>query len=85
MQNKTRKDLYEKVKQAVHGGTNQPICIKDVTGDEVPDDNVKLCEADCMYDGVTLVSEIRSRWSLMILHQGRSGSQSITVSVPPVW
>ena len=85
LQNKTRKNLYEKVKQAVHGGTNQPICIKDITGDEVPDDDTQLCNADCMYDGVTLVSEIRSLWTLMVLHQGRSGSQTITVSVPAVW
>ena len=86
LQNKTRKELYEKVKQAVHGSTNQPICIKDITGDEVPGDNTKLCNADCMYDGVTLVTEIRSHWSLMVLHQGgRGGSQTITVTVPAVW
>jgi len=77
--------LYETVKQAVHGGTNQPICIKDATDDEVPDDSTKLCNADCMYDGATLVSEIRSVWSLMILHQGgRGGSQTLTAAVPAV-
>ena len=85
LQNKTQKEIYEKVKKDVHGGNSQPICIKDVTGDEVLDDNTKLCDADCMYDGVTLVSEIRSVWSLIVLHQGgRGGSQTLTISVPAV-
>ena len=86
LQNKTRKELHEKVKQAVHGGTNQPICIKNVAKDEVPDDNTKLRDADCMYDGATLVSEIRAPWSLMVLISGgRGGSQTLTVTVPAVW
>ena len=81
LQNKTRKELYEKVKQVIHDGISKPICIKDGSGDIVPDDDTKLCDADCMYDGVTLVTEIRSHWSLIVLHQGGSSTLTISVSV----
>ena len=85
MQETKRSELYEKVKQVVHGGTNQPICIRDAAGDEVANDDTKLCDDDCMYDGAKLESEIRSVWSLIVLHQGgRGGSQSLTVTVPAV-
>ena len=85
MQDSKCSELYDKVKQDAHGGTSQPICIKDAVGDELLNDDTKLCDSECLYDGATLASEIRSVWTLLVLHQGgRGGSQSLTVSVPAV-
>lgn len=65
----------------MHSNTNQPICITDAAGDEVKDDGTKLCEADCMYDGAMLASEIRSMWNLSVLHQS---GRNLIVSVSAV-
>ena len=67
----------------MHDGTSQPICIMDAAEDEVSNDDTKLCNANYLYDGAILVSQIETFWNLMVLVQN-NGSQNLTISVPRV-
>lgn len=68
---------------ALQGNNTRPLCIKDPSGDDVPEGNTVLAQC-CLYDGATVTTEYRQKWSLIILHQGRSQSQSSTVEISPV-
>lgn len=62
-------------------GNNKPLCIKDPIGDIIAEGKTSLLQ--CLYDGAVLTAEYQQKWTLYILHQGRS--QSLTVEMSPVW
>ena len=64
----------------LQGSNTRPLCIKDPIGDDIPEGNTSLVQ--CLYDGAVLTTEYRQKWSLMVLHQGRS--QSLTIEISPV-
>lgn len=65
----------------LQGNNTRPLCIKDPVGDDIPEEaTTKL--VNLLYDGASLVAEYRQKWTLMVLHQGRS--QSLTMDMKPV-
>ena len=64
----------------LQGSNTRPLCIKDPIGDDIPEGSTSLVQ--CLYDGAVLTAEYRQKWSLMVLHQGRS--QSLTIEISPV-
>ena len=79
IQSETCEDLYTRVMQLQ--GNNKPLCIKDPIGDIIAEGKTSLLE--CLYDGAMLTAEYQQKWTLYILHQGRS--QSLTIEMSPVW
>ena len=79
LQSETCENLYRRVMQ-LQGSNSRPLCIKDPIGDDIPE--AKTTIAQCLYDGASLTAEYRQKWSLMVLHQGRS--QSLTIEMSPV-
>ena len=79
IQSQTCKDLYKKV-MLLQGNNTRPLCIKDPIGDEILEENTSLLQ--CLYDGAVLTAEYRQKWSLAILHQGRS--QNLMIEMSPV-
>ena len=79
MQSQTCEDLYKRVMQ-LQGNNTRPLCIKDPIGDDIPEGSASLLQ--CLYDGALLTAEYRQKWSLVILHQGKS--QSLTIEMSPV-
>lgn len=62
-------------------GNNRPLCIKDPIGDIIAEGNTSLLQ--CLYDGAVLTAEYQQKWTLYVLHQGKS--QSLTIEMSPVW
>ena len=64
----------------LQGSNTRSLCIKDPIGDDIPEEKTAITQ--CLYDGALLTAEYRQKWSLMILHQGRS--QNLTIEMSPV-
>ena len=79
IQSETCEYLYKRV--MLLQGNNRPLCIKDPIGDIIAEGNTSLLQ--CLYDGAMLTAEYQQKWSLCVLHQGRS--QSLTIEMSPVW
>ena len=77
MQSQTCEDLHRKVMELQD--STRPLCIMDPVGDEIPEENINLCEY--LYDGALLTSKCVSYKSFIIR---RYSQCSFTIHVPPV-
>ena len=61
-------------------GNAQPLCLMDPSGDEIPEEEIDICEC-CLYDGASLTSQYACYKSLIITGLPTG---SFMIHVPPV-